>query len=214
MKSHDLSHLSSYRKKLEKLNTPKKIQDYLESISFNHEKDGETCRSPKNVIKMKEAHCMEGALLACAALYFQKRPMLILSLRVCSDDYDHALALFKENNHWGAISKTNHSVLGFRDPVYRTIRELAMSYFHEYFLPSSGEKTMRGYSRPINLKKFGVSFIDSSDDLSYIAWNIYNSVHAPILPNRYEKNLRKATSLELKIAQVSYENYKKLPKKL
>lgn len=166
------------------LDTPIKIQDYLDSIPFNHEEDGETCMSPRRTKKAKKAHCMEGALLASLCLMLQKREPVILSLKVLDEDYDHVVALFKENGYWGAISKTNHVVLGYRDPIYKTPRELALSYFHEYFLVKTGEKTLRGYSRPINLRQFGEEWIASHEDLFSIAIKIADSYHNPIIPKK------------------------------
>ncbi|MEN9338259.1 MAG: hypothetical protein RIQ41_573, partial [Candidatus Parcubacteria bacterium] len=132
---------------LKSLSTPAKIQDYLDTLQFNHEEGGETCMSPRHVLRTKQAHCIEGAMLAAVALMFQGRPPLLLNLKVnTSKDDDHIVVLFEENGYWGALSKTNHAVLRFRDPVYKSVRELAMSYFHEYFLVKDGTKTMRGYS--------------------------------------------------------------------
>jgi hypothetical protein len=185
------------------LNTPQKIQDYLESIPFNHEEDGETCMSPQATMKAKKAHCLEGAMLACSALILQGRPPLILSLKVTEKDYDHVITLFKEGGYWGAISKTNHAVLGFRDPVYKTTRELAMSYFHEYFLLKNGEKTLRGYSKPVNLRRFGTSWITSSSNLFTIAETISDVPHQHVIPKGNEVYLRKATKLERESASIS-----------
>lgn len=188
---------------LSHLDTPEKIQDYLESIPFNHEEGGETCRSAHEVIIHKKAHCLEGAFLACAALINQKRKPLIISLKVTENDYDHVITVFKENGCFGAISKTNHAVLGWRDPVYKTIRELAMSYFHEYFLVKNGEKTLRGHSRLINLKRFGSSWINSSENLFSIGFAIADTQHIRIIPKGNEQFIRKATRLERTSASVS-----------
>lgn len=192
------------KKKLQSLSTPQKVQDYLEQIPFNHEEDGETCRSAKEVLIHQKAHCLEGAFLACAALVLQKRKPLILSLKVTNDDYDHVITLFKEGGYWGALSKTNHAVLGYRDPVYATIRELAMSYFNEYFLLKNGEKTLRGYSRPINLNRFGSTWIDSETCLLPIAEAISESYHHQIIPKQNEKLLRRANHIERSSASISY----------
>ena len=188
---------------LKKLDTPIKIQDYLDSIPFNHEESGETCMSPKRVIREKKAHCMEGALFASACLILQKREPLILSLKVLPSDYDHVITLYKENGYWGAISKTNHVVLGFRDPIYKTVRELAMSFFHEYFLVKTGEKSLRGYSRPINISTFPDSWLTSEEDLFPIAIKICDSFHNSIIPKGNEKFLRKATKLERASADIA-----------
>lgn len=188
---------------LSHLDTPTKIQDYLESIPFNHEEDSETCRSAHEVIIHKKAHCLEGAFLACAALINQKRKPLIMSLKVTENDYDHVITVFKENGYFGAMSKTNHAVLGWRDPVYKTTRELAMSYFHEYFLVKNGEKTLRGYSRLINLNRFGSSWINSSENLFSIGFAIADTQHIRIIPKGNEQFIRKATRLERTSASVS-----------
>ena len=161
--------------------------------------------SPRRTIIHKKAHCLEGALLACTCLWLQGREPLLMSLKVTDKDYDHVLAIYKENGYFGAISKTNHAVLGFRDPVYTTIRELAMSYFHEYFLVTSGEKTMRGYSRAINLKRFGKKWITEERELFTVAEAIYDLPHTGVLPEKNKNLLRKATSFERTHADVSLD---------
>ena len=187
------------------LTTPIEIQNYLDGITFNHEESGETNRSAYQVILHKKAHCLEGSFLACAALVLQKRKPCILSLKVTGDDYDHVVTVYQENGYFGAISKTNHAVLGWRDPVYRTVRELAMSYFHEYFLVKNGEKTLRGYSRLINLNRFGTSWITSDQNLFSIAEAITDAPHRSIIPKGHEKFIRKATKLERSSASISYD---------
>jgi hypothetical protein len=156
-------------------------------------------------MKYREAHCLEGAMLASCALWLQGRTPYILSLKVLDKDYDHVVALYKENGYWGAISKTNHAVLGFRDPVYTTVRELAMSYFHEYFLITSGEKTLRGYSRPISMKRFGASWVTDEKNLFIIAEAIFDAPHRAIIPKGNEQFIRKANSLERSTASISYD---------
>ncbi len=136
------------------LDSPKKIQDFLAfKIRHNPAKDGVECRSPREVLKIGKAHCMEGALLAAAILEFHGYKPFLLDLRSTDDDLDHVVALFKQFGCWGAISKTNHAVLRYREPIYKTIRELSLSYFHEYFL-DSGRKTLREYSAPFDLRFF------------------------------------------------------------
>ena len=109
--------------------------------------------SPRFVIKNKTAHCMEGALLAAAVLEFHGAKPLVMDLRSEDHDFDHVVAVFKQFGHWGTVSKTNHAVLRYREPIYQSIRELAMSYFHEYF-DGKGRKTLREYSRLFNLRYF------------------------------------------------------------
>jgi hypothetical protein len=187
---------------LKKLNTPNRIQDYLDSIAFNFEEEGETCMSPRRVLQAKKAHCIEGAMLAATALLLSGRKPLILNLKVDEKDNDHIVALYSENGYWGAISKTNHAVLRFRDPVYRSIRELAMSFFHEYFLASNGKKTMKGFSKAINLRRYGTKWVTAEEDLWIIAEDIYDGRHVSAVSEKNKKYLRKASSLERESASL------------
>lgn len=191
-------------KLLSKLKSPQKIQDFLDTLVFNHEKEGETCMSPRMVLRERKANCIEGAFLACACLWFNGEKPLLLNLKVNhKNDDDHAVALYKQNGYWGAISKTNHSVLRFRDPVYKTVRELAMSYFHEYFLQSNGKKTMSGYSLQINLKKFGEKWITEEKDLWDMAEIIYDGKHFDTVPLKNKKFIRNASKAERMGASIS-----------
>lgn len=188
---------------LQTLDSPSHIQDFLDAIPFNYEKYGETCLSAYRVIKEKKAHCIEGAFLACAALLFHKKNPIIVNLKVAhKDDHDHIITIYKENGYYGAISKTNHNVLRFRDPIYKTIRELVLSYFHEYFLVTTGEKTLLGYSKPINLKRFGRSWVTGKEDLWDIAEQIYNAPTIAIVPQENKKYIRKASAIERTAAKI------------
>lgn len=191
------------------LDTPPKIQDFLDTLSFNHEEDGETCMSPRRVLQKRKAHCVEGALLASTCLLLQKRQPLVVSLRVTENDYDHVITVYKENGLFGALSMTNHAVLGFRDPVYRSIRELALSYFHEYFLATTGEKTLRGYSRLLHLKQFGTDWITEEKELFHIPKAISNKPHTPIFPKGTDKYLRNADAMTRYSADISKETFSK-----
>src|SRR5207237_5881567 len=111
-----------------KLSTPEKIQKYLDELPYNKEKTGETCYSPRLVIRHNTAHCFEGALFAAAALRVSGRPPLILDLASVRDD-DHVIAVYRSNGFWGAIGKSNYAGLRFRSPVYLRLLELALSYF-------------------------------------------------------------------------------------
>ncbi len=181
----------------QKLNSPAKIQDFLNTISYNFEENGETCMSPRSVIAHKKAHCLEGAYLAAAILWYHNEKPLLLDLRSTKADLDHVVALFKRNGHWGAISKTNHAVLRYREPIYKTIRELAVSYFHEYFL-DDGTKTMRDYSKPFHLSLFGDSWVTNEEYLWDIGAALDDSVHINILPTKTtSRMLRKADTIEI-----------------
>ena len=136
---------------LKRLDTPQKIQTFLLSLKQNFEHDGESCRPVGEVLKTRRAHCIEGAMLAAAAFWVHGEPPLILDMRA-EQDFDHVVALFKRNGRWGAISKTDGIGLRWRDPVYRSLRELAMSYFHEYY-NGRAHKTLRAYSVPFDLRR-------------------------------------------------------------
>jgi hypothetical protein len=179
------------------LNTPQKIQDYLDKLPINFELDGDTCYSPREVIKRQTAHCMEGALLAAVALWYHGEVPLLLDLVTTKNDDDHVVALFRVGPYWGALSKTNHSVLRYRDPIYKSVRELAMSYFHEYFI-DSGQKTLRKYSAPFDLRKIkDRSWLTTSEHLWHINNALDDSRHFNILSPRQIKQLRCASKIEI-----------------
>ena len=124
---------------LARLDTPQKIQTFLDKLPVNFSLDGDTAMSPRRVIEARMAHCAEGAVFAAAALAYHGRPPLLMDIRALPSDQDHIVTLFRERGLWGAISKTNHAILRWRDPIYRSVRELAMSYAHEYCLPRRKE---------------------------------------------------------------------------
>ncbi len=132
------------------LNTPSKIQTFLDGLAYSTEK---TYRCPLRVLQERVAHCYDGALLAAAMLRRLGHPPLILEMLPNHRDDDHLLAPFKQDGHWGAVGKSNFVGLRFREPVYRTLRELIMSYF-EQFYNVEREKTLRGYTLPLNLQSF------------------------------------------------------------
>jgi hypothetical protein len=136
---------------LRRLDTPEKIQDFVSVLESNFEVGGETCLSVREVLKQRRAHCIEGAMLAACALWIHGEPPLLLDLQA-EGDYDHVVTLFRRGGCWGAISKTNPPVLRWRDPVYRTLRELALSYLHEY-ANKRGHKTLRRYSRAFDMRR-------------------------------------------------------------
>ena len=181
---------------LKKLNTPIKIQDYLDSLKMNFSEE-DPCLSPRGVMQQKTAHCMEGALFAAAALWFHGHNPLLLDLTTTKNDEDHVVALFQVNGFWGAISKTNHAVLRYREPIYKTIRELAVSYFHEYFL-NTGQKTLRTYSDPFDLSKHAkYNWVTSRDRIMDLIETMANSKHHDILNKQQIKNLRIADKIEI-----------------
>ena len=194
---------SDYEHKIiKKLNSPIKIQDFLNRLEHNAENDGITLHSPRYVINRKSCHCIEGALLAAFALWYHGERPIIMDLKSNAYDFDHVVALYKKNGHWGAISKTNHAVLRYRDPVYETIRELALSYFHEYFL-DDGSKTLRSYSDPFDLSRLeDKSWIISDKNLWYISKLLDRSPHHPILDPSMIRGLRRADAIEIKAGKL------------
>jgi hypothetical protein len=185
-----------------KLSTPIKIQDFLDAVPINWEKKGETYMSPRRALKAGKMHCFEGALFAALALWLNGEQPLILDFQNKGDE-DHVVALYKRNGYWGAISKTNHATLRFRDPVYKTIRELAMSYFHEYWRIRDGKKTFVAYStKPFNLKKFGTKWVTTPEDLYDLVDAIDNAPHSQALPKKNQKFIRWADKIELKAGKL------------
>lgn len=178
---------------LKKLNTPTKIQDFLNTLK-NNKKD--TVLSPKLSIERNIAHCLEGALIAHAAFILNKKKSFLLDIRSKRYDLDHVITVFEEDGLWGAISKTSYPVLRFRDPVFKSARELVMSYFPEYFL-EDGEKTMLDYSAPFTLQKRNRDWITTKEDLYEIGWEIDNIKHFDIAPKKALKRLRKADKDEV-----------------
>ncbi|HYC79464.1 MAG TPA: hypothetical protein VEC17_00365 [Candidatus Binatia bacterium] len=177
-----------------RLDKPKKIQDFLDTLSINFEPKGDTCSSPRVVLKRKSAHCIEAAIFAAAVMTYHRQYPLLLDLKANTRDYDHVVCLFKSGKYYGAISKSNHVTLRYREPVYTSVRELAMSYFHEY-INDAGEKTLRSFSKPHSLKKYGTEWVTSADDLWEIANELDEIKHFNILPKGLR--LRKADKIEL-----------------
>lgn len=165
---------------LRSLSTPWKIQKYLDALPYNKEPNGETCRSPRRTIRDQTAHCFEAALFAAAALRVKGHPPLILDLESVRDD-DHVIAIFRVDGHWGAMAKSNYSGLRFREPVYRTLRELVMSYFEHYY-NLRGEKTLRAFSRPVNLTRFDrMNWMTAEEDVWEIPEYLTTIRHTPVL---------------------------------
>ncbi len=188
--------------------TPAKVQDFINGLGMNFEKNEETYRSPLMVLRAGEAHCAEGAMLAAAIFWYQGKQPLLLDLKVVENkgDVDHVVALFKEDGRWGAVSKTNHAVLRYRDPVYRTVRELVMSYFNEYFL-EDGVKTLRSYSSAFDLLRHGDAWLTATEKLQGIIDALDRSRHFPIASPASIRRLRPADAVEIRAGDiVQYES--------
>ena len=166
--------------RLRRLSTPPRIQAYLDRIPYNLEKDRETLRSPRRVLRDGTAHCMEGALLAAAALEVAGHRPLIMDLTAVDDD-DHVIAPFRQRGLWGAVATSKFSGLRYRSPVFRTLRELAMSYFEAYF-SLAGQLTMRGYGIPVDMTRFdAIAWRTSEDDLWPVSEALERVRHVPVI---------------------------------
>lgn len=186
-----------------KLSTPQKIQDFLTALPVNFEQDGDTHYSPRRVLREKKAHCIEGAMFAAAALWFHGHEPLLMDFTTTDDDEDHVIAPFRQNGYWGATSKTNHAILRYRDPIYRTVRELALSYFHEYYMFEDGRKTLVSYSLPLNLRRFGEGWITAEQDLFSMDDALDATRHVPIVPAKSVRLLRRADPIERQVGKIT-----------
>ncbi len=138
-------------------------------------------------------------MLAAAALWIAGEPPIIMNLsaRMGKGDVDHVVTLYKRRGYYGAISKTNHAVLRFRDPIYRTPRELALSYFHEWFMNETREKTLECYSKPLDLRRFGTEWLTAEEELWHIADALSERKHYFLVPKGNWRHVRKADAMEL-----------------
>ena len=187
-----------------RLDTPQKIQDFLDKVPANFELDGDTVLSPRRLLKARLAHCAEAALFGAAVLAFHGKRVWLMDLRALPSDQDHIVTLFKERGLWGAISKTNHAILRWRDPIYKSARELAMSYAHEYCLPG-GKKSMLEYSRPFSLAGFAPErWVTADDDLHWLMDKLDEAPHVPVAPPAAMRRRRRSPKVEL-LAQLVLE---------
>src|SRR5437016_13976263 len=177
-----------------RLSTPGKIQRFLDhELAYNKEHGGNTCRSPRRALRDHTAQCMEGALFGAAALRMIGHPPLLLDLEAVHDD-DHVLAIFRLRGHWGAVAKSNYSGLRYREPVYRTLRELVMSYFEGY-VNLRGDRTLRAFSRPVSLARFDRThpgWMTSTNDLWFIPMHLVGIPHTRLLARALERRPARA----------------------
>jgi hypothetical protein len=160
------------------LTPPSRIQRFLDDLTYDVA--GAGCRSPRRVLRERTVQCMDGAIFAAAALRLQGHPPLLLDLEAEQDD-DHVLAVYRQNGAWGSLARSNYSGLRFREPVYRTLRELVLSYFESYF-NLRREKTLRRYSRPLSLARFdGRGWMTAEENLWYIPEHLVGIRHYPLV---------------------------------
>ena len=170
---------------LRALKTPIRIQKFIDALAYKY---ADTAGSPARVLRERKGHCMEGALVAAAALRVSGQPPLLMDLEAVRDD-DHVVALYRERGLWGGIAKSNFAGLRFRAPVYRTIRELAMSYFEHYF-NLRGERTLRSYSVPVNLTRLdSLHWMTSEEDVWFVPELLIAARHYPIIPDKVARIL-------------------------
>jgi hypothetical protein len=183
-----------------KLNAPEKIQDYITAIPINFEPGGDTCRSARYAIRANCCHCIEAAFIASSSLLLHGQPALLMDFQASGDD-DHIVTLFRRGKHWGAISKSNSIWLRWRDPVYASPRELAMSYFHEYV--KAGKKTLRRISKPFNIGKYDPDYwITNPGNCWAMALEIDAAPHIPLISQSQARRLKSRDALEMRGAKV------------
>ena len=171
---------------LRRLDTPQKIQAFLYGLKQNFEVGGDTCRPVRHVLRHRAAHCIEGAMLAACALWVHGEPPLVMDMRAVRD-FDHVVAVFRRHGRWGAISKTNGIGLRWRDPVYGSLRELAMSYFHEY-TNRRDHKTLREYSVPFDLRRVDPKvWVTGEKQAWFVAEELDRIRHFPLVKGRHLK---------------------------
>lgn len=187
---------------LRRLDTPQKIQAFLNAIPINHEIGGQTILSVREVLRQRRAHCIEGAYFAACALWVHGEPPLVMHLDCDLSDFPHVVALFRRGGHWGAISKTNGTPLRYRDPVYRTLRELVMSYFHEYY-NKRGRKTLRSYSGSLDMRNIEPEHWVTSEKSCWAAHDHLASVrHYPLISARQARLLSPRDAFERRAAKM------------
>jgi len=185
----------SERQLLDGLNSPAKIQAFLNTLPYS---DDKFYCCPLRFLQGRKAHCFDGALFAAMALRRIGFPPLILELAPNERDDDHIVALFKQRNGWGAVAQSNFTGLRYREPVYRSLRELVMSYFEDFF-NSTGEKTLRGYRRPINLRTFDrLDWMSSDSGLDALADGMDRYRVIPVITDQMAADLALADERSLR----------------
>jgi len=198
----DLGLVRSEFAALQRLTTPAKIQAFLNALPANHEVGGETILSVREVLRQRRAHCIEGAFVAACALWVHGEAPLVLHMDCDASDYPHVVALFRRGGHWGALSKTNGAVLRFRDPVYRSLRELSLSYFHEY-ANRRGDKTLRSYSGAFDLRRLDPADWVTAAGACHAAHDRLERLrHYPLLSPAQERLLTRRDAFERRVARV------------
>ena len=162
------------------LKTPARIQQFIDALPYQY---ANTAWSPQRVLRERKGHCLEGALLAAAALRLNGRPPLLMDLEAVQDD-DHVVAIYRERGLWGGVAKSNFAGLRFRAPIYRTLRELALSYFEHYY-NLRGERTLRAFSRPVNLARLDSrNWMTAEKNVWCVPEFLIAARHYPLFPDK------------------------------
>src|SRR5665213_2453688 len=170
---------------LRALKTPAKIQRFIDELQYQY---ADTAWSPRRVLRERKGHCLEEALLAATALRLHGHPPLLMDLETVRDD-DHVVALYRERGLWGGIAKSNFAGLRFRAPVYRTLRELALSYFENYY-NLRGERTLRAYSRPVDLRRLDArGWMTSEEDVWCVTDLLIDARHFALMSDKIARSL-------------------------
>jgi hypothetical protein len=186
------------RRVLDRLDRPDKIQKFLDALPYNTQDDS---LSPRRVMRERRAHCFGGALMAAAALRYHGYGARIVDLVAVRDD-DHLLAVFQRRGLWGAVGKSNFVGLRFREPIFRSVRELVLSYFESYF-NTRGEKTLRRYSRPIDLTRFDhLGWLTTEEDAQDLLADAFTGAHAPIMDAASARRLARVDRRSFEAAMV------------
>ncbi len=174
-------------RQLRALKTPVGIQRFLDGLPYHL---AGTAWSPRRVLREQTAHCLEGAIFAAAALRVLGFPPLIWDLEA-EHDTDHVLALYRVGGCWGAVATSNFTSCRFREPIYRTLRELALSYFNTYF-NLRGERTLRRYSRPVNLSRFDRQhWMTAEKSIWFVPNYLCDISHTPLLTSKQARRLNR-----------------------
>jgi hypothetical protein len=187
-------------RKLRSLKSPYGIQRFIDDQPYHL---ATSAWSPRRVLSERTSHCLEGAIFAAAALRAIGHPPLIVDLE-SEHDTDHVIAVYRERGHWGAIAKSNYAGLEYREPIHRTLRELAISYFLMYF-NLRGDRTLRTFSRPVDLKRFDRrGWMTSETDVWYIPEHLLDIAHTPLLAPGMSKRLHRVERRTFKAGLVGH----------
>ncbi len=187
MASNDFDFTPAELRKLRRLKNPDGVQRFIDDLPYHL---ADTAWSPRRVLRENTAHCLEGAIFAAAALRVNGYPPLILDFEA-EHDTDHVLAIYKVKGHWGAVAKSNYTGCRFREPVYRSLRELAMSYFNIYF-NMRRQRSLRTFSRPVNLKRFDdQQWMTTEKPVWFIVYHLLEISHYKLLSRAMIKQLHR-----------------------